>query len=252
MRFLQIITAGTPAANTAPDPEHFAKMRQSIADEVASGAMIATGGLGKRATSAARVVKKGAKITIEDPPSGEGWMAGGGYALVQSSSKEDAIARAKIVLGMMGDATVELIQVSEMHPKPGFVPYPHAGVIPYLNVVGAAEAGELYKKAFGASEVQRMLAEDGKRLMHLHLVINGGSLMVSDVFPEHGYAHEPSGSYTMTLVLQDGKSWWDRAVAAGLEVTLAFEKQMWGDTYGQLKDRFGVRWAINQPANAAA
>ena len=250
MRFLQIITGGTPAANAAPDPEHFAKMRQSIAEEIASGAMLATGGLGKRATSAARVVKKGGKINVEDPPTGEGWMAGGGYALIQSPSKEDAVARAKMVLGMMGDATVELIQVSELHPQPGFVPYPTAGVIPYLNVAGAAEAGELYKKAFGATEIHRMPAEDAKRLMHLHLLINGGSLMLSDIFPEHGYEHEPSGSYTMTLVLKDGTSWWDRAVQAGLEVMLPFKKQMWGDTYGQLKDRFGVRWAINQPAQA--
>jgi PhnB protein len=37
-------------------------------------------------------------------------------------------------------------------------------------------------------------------------------------------------------------------VAAGLEITMPFEKQMWGDTYGQLKDKFGVRWAISQPA----
>jgi PhnB protein len=93
-----------------------------------------------------------------------------------------------------------------------------------------------------------MQAQDGKRLMHLHLMINGGSLMLSDVFPEHGFEHEPSGSFSMTLVLQDGKSWWDRAVAAGLDVVMPFQKQMWGDTYGQLKDKFGVLWAINQPA----
>jgi uncharacterized glyoxalase superfamily protein PhnB len=243
MRFLNIINGDAP-----PTPEHQAAMGKSIAEEVAAGRMIATGGLGKRATSAARLTRKAGKITVEDPPSGDGWMAAGGFAVTEAASKEEAITRGKAVLEMMGEGTLEMIQVSEAHPSPAFVPYPTIGVIPYLNVVGASEAGELYKKAFGATEIHRMPAEDGKRLMHLHLVVNGGSLMLSDVFPEYGHGHEPSGSYTMTLVLQDGKACWDRAVAAGMEVAMPFEKQMWGDTYGQLKDRFGVRWAISQPA----
>jgi PhnB protein len=250
MRFLRIMFAAAPAANRTPDPAKRAETAKRIAEQIATGSIIATGGLGKRATSAARVTNTGGRITLEDPPSGDGWMAGGGFALIEAASKEEAIAQSQSALEMMGDGMLELIQVSEMHPKPKFVPYPAVGVIPYLNVVGAEDAGELYKKAFGATEIHRMPAQDGKRLMHLHLMVNGGSLMLSDVFPEHGYGHEPSGSYTMTLVLEDAKPWWDRAVAAGLEVILPFEKQMWGDTYGQLKDRFGVRWAINQPARA--
>ena len=250
MRFLRIMFAANPPGNPTPDPAKRAEAIKRITELIASGAVIATGGLGKRATSAARITNTGGRITVEDPPSGDGWMAGGGFALTEAASKEEAIAQSRGALELMGEGVAELIQVSEMHPKPRFVPYPTVGVIPYLNVVGAADAGELYKKAFGATEIHRMPAEDGKRLMHLHLVINGGSLMLSDVFPEHGYGHEPSGSYTMTLVLQDGKAWWDRAREAGLEVALPFEKQMWGDTYGQLKDRFGVRWAISQPAQA--
>ncbi len=31
----------------------------------------------------------------------------------------------------------------------------------------------------------RHLADDGKRLMHAHLTVNGGSLMLSDGFPEY-------------------------------------------------------------------
>lgn len=37
-------------------------------------------------------------------------------------------------------------------------PPPQKGLIPYLNVVGAADAVELYRKAFGAVEVRRMPA----------------------------------------------------------------------------------------------
>lgn len=128
---------------------------------------------------------------------------------------------------------------------------PQKGVIPYLNVVGAADAVELYKEAFGAAEVRRMPAEDGQRLMHSHLVINDGSLMISDCFPESGYEHQPSHSFTMQLVVDDIDRWFQRAVDAGLEVTNPVALMFWGDRWGSLKDRFGVHWAMNQPADQA-
>lgn len=128
---------------------------------------------------------------------------------------------------------------------------PMKGVIPYLNVVGAADAVALYQAAFGAVEVRRMPAEDGQRLMHSHLVINDGSLMISDCFPESGYAHQPSHSFTMQLVVDDIDAWFQRAVDAGLEVMNPVALMFWGDRWGSLKDRFGVHWAMNQPADQA-
>lgn len=125
------------------------------------------------------------------------------------------------------------------------------GVIPYLSVVGASDAAEFYKKAFGAVEYQRMAGEDG-RLMHCHLVINGGSLMMGDCFPEHGYGHQPSHSFTMQLVVDDIDSWWKRAVDAGAEVTMPVQVMFWGDRYGSLKDAWGVHWAMNEPSKPAA
>ena len=128
---------------------------------------------------------------------------------------------------------------------------PMKGVIPYLNVVGAADAAELYKAAFGAIEHRRLPAEDGQRLMHCHLEINGGSLMLSDCFPESGYEHQPSHSFTMQLVVDDIDAWFQRAVDAGLEVMNPVALMFWGDRWGSLKDPFGVHWAMNQPAEQA-
>lgn len=122
------------------------------------------------------------------------------------------------------------------------------GVIPYLNVVGAADAVEFYKKAFGAEELARMPAEDGKRLMHAQLAINDGSLMISDCFPEHGWEHQPSHSFTMQLVVDDIDSWWKRAVDAGAEVMNPVAVMFWGDRWGSVKDAWGVHWAFNEPA----
>lgn len=126
------------------------------------------------------------------------------------------------------------------------------GVIPYLNVRGAAEAIAFYKRAFGATEFLRMPADDGKRIIHGHLIINEGSLMVSDTFPEQGYDWQPSHSFTMQLVVDDIDSWFARAVEAGCTVRMPVAVMFWGDRYGTLTDPFGVNWAINEPAKRAA
>jgi uncharacterized glyoxalase superfamily protein PhnB len=122
------------------------------------------------------------------------------------------------------------------------------GVVPYINVEGAAAASEFYQRAFAAKELFRMPAQDGQRLMHCHLEINGGSLMLSDCFPEMGMPHQPSNSFTMHLNVQGVQDWWDRAVEAGAEVVSPLQVMFWGDRYGQLRDRFGVNWSMGEPA----
>ena len=124
----------------------------------------------------------------------------------------------------------------------------YRGVIPYLNVVGGAEAVDFYKKAFAAEEIDRKPADDGKRLMHCHLKIHDGSLMLSDVFPEWGYDHQPSHSFTMMLVVDDADLWWNRAVEAGCEVVSELKVEFWGDRFGLVRDPYGVHWGVNEPA----
>lgn len=121
------------------------------------------------------------------------------------------------------------------------------GVIPYLQVVGAAQAVEFYKRALGARELSRMPAGEGPKLVNAQLEINGGMLMLMDAMPEHGFAHQPSHSYTMQLMVQDGQGWFDRAVAAGCTIATPFQKMFWGDLWGSVIDPFGVHWGIDQP-----
>ncbi len=196
-----------------PDPAHMARVGQAIREKIAAGSLLATGALGKRATAGARVVKKDGAITVEDPPSGDGWMAAGGYSLAEYASKEEAIASAKETLGYMGDAVVEMIAVTEMHPAPNAprpaTPSQPLGVVPYLAIDGAAEASAFYQRAFGAKEVARMPAQDGKRLMHCHLDINGGALMIADAFPEMG-GRRCSGRRATRC-----SSWWPTATRGG-------------------------------------
>lgn len=118
------------------------------------------------------------------------------------------------------------------------------GVTPYINVVGASDASAFYQRAFAAQELFRLPAEDGKRLMHCHLVINGGPLLMADCFPEHGYGFEASKSFTLHLQVEDVDAWWARAVAAGCEVVMPLDVMFWGDKYGALRDPYQVNWTL--------
>ena len=86
---------------------------------------------------------------------------------------------------------------------------PESGLTPTSRLAGgrAAEAIDFYKQAFGATEVMRHAADDG-RLMHAHLKVNGASLMLHDHFPEHhGGAElpEPAGVMIHLQVQEAGR-----------------------------------------------
>jgi uncharacterized glyoxalase superfamily protein PhnB len=121
------------------------------------------------------------------------------------------------------------------------------GLVAYLTLDGVQKAAEFYKTAFGAEQAFMVPPDENGRTMHLHLYINGSSLMLCDGYPEHGHPAETPQGYTMQLIVDDIDFWWDRAVKAGAEVTLPLQLMFWGDRYGQLRDPFGVSWAMNAP-----
>lgn len=121
------------------------------------------------------------------------------------------------------------------------------GVTAYLNIEGATKAAEFYERAFGAKRVAAHPVDDKGRTMHIHLHINGGSLMLSDFYPEHGVPPVKPQAFSLVLNVNDIDSWWKRAVDAGCTVTMPVQKMFWGDRYGGLRDPFGVAWALNEP-----
>jgi PhnB protein len=123
------------------------------------------------------------------------------------------------------------------------------GVIAYLNLEGAAAASDFYQRAFGAQELFRLPAEDGKRLMHCHLKINGADVMISDCFPEMGgdeFRFQPTSSITLHLQVTDIDAWVKRAVEAGAKVTMPVELMFWGDRYGKILDPFQINWSLGE------
>ncbi|QMW23024.1 VOC family protein [Sandaracinobacteroides saxicola] len=135
---------------------------------------------------------------------------------------------------------------------------PTGGLTPHIQIGDnrAAEAIDFYRAAFGATERHRQLAEDGRRLMHAHVVINGASLMLHDEFPEYvGPADVgPAGGSGLTLHLQvdDTDVWFGRAVAAGARAAMPPADMFWGDRYAQVVDPFGYRWSIGGPMQGEA
>ena len=130
---------------------------------------------------------------------------------------------------------------------------PGGGVTAHLTIREgkAAEAIDFYQRAFGAEEAMRHMADDGQRIMHAHLKVNGGSLMLNDDFPEYGGAASAPGSVTLHLQVPDADAAWQQALDAGAEVCFPLADQFWGDRYGQVKDPYGFTWSIGAPSAKA-
>ena len=127
-------------------------------------------------------------------------------------------------------------------------------VTPYLTVKGAAEAIAFYQKAFGAKENTRMPAQDGKRLMHADLAINGGQVFLSDEFSEHGGPTAPTADQPAAVAVAlafdkpaEVDATFKQAVAAGATPVMEPADQFWGARFAMLADPFGHRWMLNAP-----
>jgi PhnB protein len=130
----------------------------------------------------------------------------------------------------------------------------HQGVIPHLIVEGGSEAIDFYKKALGATETMRLPAEDGKRLMHAELLVNGARVFLMDDFVEHrqecggGKMISPkSAGSTGTVIhldVPDCDAAVKRAADAGATVAMPPWDAFWGDRYGQVLDPYGHAWSF--------
>ncbi|MFI5420794.1 MAG: VOC family protein [Nitrososphaerales archaeon] len=131
------------------------------------------------------------------------------------------------------------------------IPKGYHTVTPYLVVNNGSEAIEFYKKAFGAKEVLRHKAPDGK-ILNAQLKIGDSMVLLSDEFPGAGTRSPMSlGTSTVTLHVytKDVNKLWQKATAAGASIIMPLNNQFWGERYGQLADPFGHRWSLSQQVN---
>jgi uncharacterized glyoxalase superfamily protein PhnB len=111
-----------------------------------------------------------------------------------------------------------------------------------LRLEGAAQALDLYAKAFGAEERgQRAMDPSGKKVWHAELKIGDSIVFVNDPAPEMGAPAKPAALW---LYVDDVDAAFARATGAGLVAKMPPADMFWGDRMCKVDDRFGVEWNI--------
>lgn len=131
---------------------------------------------------------------------------------------------------------------------------------PYISFGdNAREALTFYQQVLGGDLTISTFGEFGTTeeplasgVMHGQLETPAGfTLMASDTPP--GMARREGTSITISLSGDDAddlRRWFD-GLADGGSIGMPLEKQMWGDVFGQLTDRFGIDWLVNIAGDAA-
>jgi PhnB protein len=124
---------------------------------------------------------------------------------------------------------------------------------PYLSFRdNAREAMTFYQEVFGGELALNTFGEFGDKeapeanlIMHAALTSSDGiQLMGSDTAP--GMEFTPPAGITVSLSGDDDElHGWFEKLAEGGTVSMPLEKQMWGDEFGMVTDRFGTPWMVN-------
>jgi uncharacterized glyoxalase superfamily protein PhnB len=130
------------------------------------------------------------------------------------------------------------------------IPAGHENLIPHLVCTPASEAIAFYKKAFGAEEIQRIPAPDGRRIMHAAIRIGKSFVFLVDDFPEFcgGKASSPTAlkgtPVTIHHYVENCDAAIKRAQDAGATVSMPAADMFWGDRYGVVTDPYGHKWSF--------
>jgi PhnB protein len=117
---------------------------------------------------------------------------------------------------------------------------------PYLIAKGAARAIDFYKRVFGAEELLRLAAPDGK-VCHAEIKIGDSVIMLADEYPEMRYLSPQSlGGTPVSILLyfKDADARFNAAVGAGAKVLKPLQDQFYGDRSGTVTDPFGHVWTV--------
>jgi len=134
--------------------------------------------------------------------------------------------------------------MSQSAVKP--IPEGYHALTPFLVCKGATEALEFYRRAFGAEEISRLAAPDGK-LLHAALRIGDSVLMLTDECPEMGGfspLHFGGSPVTVHLSVADADASFARATGAGATPLMPVTEMFWGARYGVFKDPYGHSWSV--------
>lgn len=128
------------------------------------------------------------------------------------------------------------------------IPTGYHTLTPYINIKGAIEAIEFYKKAFGAIEVGRITIAGGT-IAHAEIQIGDSKIMLAEESEQWGNKSPQAlgGSpVCLCLYVEDVDAVFAQALAAGATVTgeMEVKDQFYGDRTGSVTDPFGHKWTI--------
>ena len=126
---------------------------------------------------------------------------------------------------------------------------------PYISFKDTArQAMEFYRTVFGGKLVMTTFKEGGApagqneddNIMHAMLESDNGIVFMAADTPS-GMTYQPGAGISMSLSGDDEaelRGFWEK-LSSGATVTQPLEKAPWGDTFGMLTDKFGIRWMVN-------
>ncbi|WP_373518112.1 VOC family protein [Pricia sp.] len=130
----------------------------------------------------------------------------------------------------------------------------------YLNFEGQAqEAFDFYRSVFGGEFIARLTMADGpesqnlseterEKIMHISLPIGDDTvLMASDMVESAGQGLVKGNNVFIMLspTSREEADYLFKSLSEDGDTEMNLQNQFWGDFYGSLTDRFGVKWMVN-------
>jgi len=130
---------------------------------------------------------------------------------------------------------------------------------PYLNFAGnTEEAFKFYQSVFGGElnlmrfsdtpEAGNMPPTVKDKIMHASLPIgNNNYLMATDACEEMGFNLTQGNNYYV-CISPDSREDADKlfnGLAEGGKINMPLQDMFWGAYYGDLTDKFGIKWMVN-------
>lgn len=124
---------------------------------------------------------------------------------------------------------------------------------PYLTFVGKTRhAMNFYSSVFGGELTLQTFKEmhaaqspeQEELIMHGQLITHDGMTLMASDDPE---SENESKNVSIAVSGEDEaalRAYWDKLVD-GATILAPFEVSSWGDIFGMLTDKFGIRWMIN-------
>lgn len=138
---------------------------------------------------------------------------------------------------------------------------------PYINWRGQArEAMEFYQSVLGGELTVMTFADmggtaaavaeaDGEAdwVMHAALSVSDSVLLMGADHPQHVPGEPQTQQVSISGPHEDGdtlRAWWE-GLSDGATVMQPLEQAPWGDSFGMLRDKYGVDWLVNIAGAAA-